>query len=139
MKRKFKQWWSSIPPISTKQAITSYFRLAQSSLGHIHFFVQCILKVWLFNNDNYWDIYSVISYHLFFMYLRSTLYISMFCLSTHRLMDEFVFSILEGAFVVVIVGKIQHYVIKFVNDLRQAGGFLQVLRFPPQIKLTAMI
>jgi len=24
MKRKFKQWWSSIPPISTKQTITSH-------------------------------------------------------------------------------------------------------------------
>jgi len=29
----------------------------------------------------------------------------------------------------------QHYVIKFVSDLRQLGGFLQVLLFPPQIKL----
>ena len=35
--------------------------------------------------------------------------------------------------------SIQHYVIKFVSDLRQVGGFLQVLRFPPPIKLTAMI
>ena len=35
---------------------------------------------------------------------------------------------------------IQHYdVIKFVSDLRQVDGFLQVLRFPPPIKLTAMI
>ena len=33
----------------------------------------------------------------------------------------------------------QHYVIKFVSDLRQVDGFLQVLRFPPPIKLTAMI
>ena len=31
---------------------------------------------------------------------------------------------------------VQHYVIKFVRDLRQVGGFL---RFPPSIKLTAMI
>jgi hypothetical protein len=30
----------------------------------------------------------------------------------------------------------QHYVIKFVSYLRQVGGFL---RFPPPIKLTAMI
>ena len=30
----------------------------------------------------------------------------------------------------------QHYVIKFVSDLRQVGGFLRVLRFPPPIKLT---
>jgi hypothetical protein len=37
------------------------------------------------------------------------------------------------------VYTIQHYVIKFVSDLRQVGGFLQVLRFPPPIKLTTMI
>jgi hypothetical protein len=34
---------------------------------------------------------------------------------------------------------VQHYVIKFVVDLRLVGGFLQVLRFPPPIKLTATI
>jgi hypothetical protein len=34
---------------------------------------------------------------------------------------------------------IQHYVIKFVSDLRQVGGFLWVLWFPPPIKLTATI
>jgi len=33
----------------------------------------------------------------------------------------------------------QHYVIKFVCDLRQVIGFLQVHRFPPPIKLTATI
>jgi hypothetical protein len=34
------------------------------------------------------------------------------------------------------VHSIQHYMIKFVSDLRQVGGFL---RFPPPIKLTATI
>jgi hypothetical protein len=34
---------------------------------------------------------------------------------------------------------IQHYVIKFVSDLRQVGGFLRVLRFAPPIKLTTTI
>jgi hypothetical protein len=34
---------------------------------------------------------------------------------------------------------IQLYVIKFVSDVRQAGGFLRVLWFPLPIKLTAMI
>jgi hypothetical protein len=34
------------------------------------------------------------------------------------------------------VYSIQHYVIKFVSDLRQVGGFLQ---FPPPVKLTATI
>ena len=37
------------------------------------------------------------------------------------------------------VYMIQHYVIKFVSDLRQVGGFLQVIWFPPAIKLTATI
>ena len=34
------------------------------------------------------------------------------------------------------VYSIQYYVIKFVSDLQQIGGFL---RFPPSIKLTATI
>jgi hypothetical protein len=33
---------------------------------------------------------------------------------------------------------VQHYVIKFVSDLRQIGGFLRVLPFPPPIKLTTI-
>jgi hypothetical protein len=37
------------------------------------------------------------------------------------------------------VYSIQRYVIKFVSELRQVGGFLWVLRFHPPIKLTAMI
>ena len=37
------------------------------------------------------------------------------------------------------VYSIQHYVIKFVSDLRQVGGFLRAPRFPPQIQLTATI
>ena len=37
------------------------------------------------------------------------------------------------------VYSIQHYVIKFVRDLQQVGGFLRVLWFPPSIKLTATI
>jgi hypothetical protein len=37
------------------------------------------------------------------------------------------------------VYSIQHYVIQLVSELRQVGGFLRVLRFPPTIKLTATI
>jgi len=37
------------------------------------------------------------------------------------------------------VYSIQHYVIKFVSDLRPVGGFLWVIQFPPPIKLTATI
>jgi hypothetical protein len=35
--------------------------------------------------------------------------------------------------------SIKHFVIKFVSDFRQIGGFLLVHRFPPPIKLTATI
>ena len=34
---------------------------------------------------------------------------------------------------------VQNYVIKFVSDLRQVGGFLRILRFPLPIKLTDTI
>jgi len=27
---------------------------------------------------------------------------------------------------------VQHYVIKFISNLRQVGGFLRILRFPPR-------
>jgi hypothetical protein len=39
------------------------------------------------------------------------------------------------------VYSIQHYmyVIKFVSDLRQVGGFLRILQFPPPIELTTRI
>jgi hypothetical protein len=37
------------------------------------------------------------------------------------------------------VYSIQHYVIKFVSYLRQAGGFLWVLWFPSPIQLTTAI
>jgi hypothetical protein len=37
------------------------------------------------------------------------------------------------------VYSIQHYVIKFVSDMRHFGGFLRVPRFPHPIKLTSTI
>jgi hypothetical protein len=37
------------------------------------------------------------------------------------------------------VYSIQHYVIRFVSDLLQIGGFLLILRFNPPIKLTTTI
>ena len=37
------------------------------------------------------------------------------------------------------VYSIQLYVIRFVSDLVQVGGFLRVFRFPPPIKLIATI
>jgi hypothetical protein len=40
---------------------------------------------------------------------------------------------------VVSSNLVQHYEEKFVSDLRQVGGFLRVVQFPPPIKLTATI
>ena len=37
------------------------------------------------------------------------------------------------------VNSIQYDVINFVSDLREVGGFLQILQFPPPIKLNDMI
>ena len=37
------------------------------------------------------------------------------------------------------VYSIRHYVIKFISDLRQVGGFLRVLIFSPPMKLTSTI
>jgi hypothetical protein len=37
------------------------------------------------------------------------------------------------------VYSIQHYVIKFVSDFRQVGGFLRILWFPSPLKLIATI
>ena len=37
------------------------------------------------------------------------------------------------------VYSIQHFVIKFLSDLRQFGGLLRELRFPAPIKLTVTI
>jgi hypothetical protein len=47
-----------------------------------------------------------------------------------------------SSFSIPVHGKVyslQHYGIKFVSDLRQNGGFLQVIWFPPPIKLTTTI
>ena len=58
---------------------------------------------------------------------------------------SFLFSILYSSKVVSsnpVHGElcsIQPYVTTFVSDVRQVGGFLRILRFPPQIKLTTTI
>ena len=51
--------------------------------------------------------------------------------------------VVESTFLYIVQNRthdkmhlIQPYVIKFVSDLQQVGGFLRVLRCPPPIKLT---
>ena len=36
-------------------------------------------------------------------------------------------------------GEVYNIISQFVSDLQQVGSFLWILRFPPTIKLTAMI
>jgi hypothetical protein len=45
----------------------------------------------------------------------------------------------EYSYYTITFPPYQHYVIKFVIDLRQVGGFLRVLPYPPPIKLIATI
>jgi hypothetical protein len=58
-------------------------------------------------------------------YLRNNSVLLLFVVSSNPANDE--------------MHLIQHYVIKFVSDLRQVGGYLRVLRFAPPINLTATI
>ena len=57
--------------------------------------------------------------------------------TTYFLFIWFFYILFFSHFVYLFIS--QYYVIKFVSDLRQVGGFLKVLRFPPPIKLTATI
>jgi hypothetical protein len=82
-----------------------------------------------------WDMLEVLSYLEFIGFngiekmvaecWHNEYKILMLCMSKNPAHDE--------------VYPIQHYVIKFVSNLRQVGGFLWVHRIPPPIKLTATI
>jgi len=50
-----------------------------------------------------------------------------YCVTSNYLCCEFESRLVE-------VSSIQHYVIMFVSDLRQVGGFLRIFGFPPTIK-----
>jgi hypothetical protein len=67
------------------------------------------------------------------LFLNSCLWLNML----HIFCREIFFILILFYLFFIIYNSIQHYVIKFVCDLRQVGGFLRVLRFPPPIKLTA--
>ena len=68
-----------------------------------------------------------------------SIYYIIFFLLKFKLLYSYGVVIVSSSSVHGEVHSIQHYVIMFVNDLRQVGGFLRVLRFPPPIKLTATI
>jgi hypothetical protein len=80
-------------------------------------------KYWL--TAKHWPLTSVIQLkHLFSTVLHQTLERASWLWSYHCECES-----RSGE-----VCSIQHYVIKFVSDLWQEGGFLQVLWFPPPIK-----
>ena len=79
-------------------------------------------------------------------------YISCLCKGDHRGRDRMVVGFTIPVQSVPITTKVvssnpvhgevysmQHYLIKFVSDLQHVGGFPQVMRFPPPLKLTTMI
>jgi hypothetical protein len=76
--------------------------------------------------------YNVHSLHVFFYKCFFGVY------NTNRMIKWFFFGMKLGLTNTDKQG-VQHYVIKFVSDLRQVSGFLSVLQFPPSIKLTATI
>ena len=49
------------------------------------------------------------------------------------------YGMLKNIYVITFLALIRYYVIKFVSDLWLVGGFLLILWFPPQIKLTPAI
>ena len=104
---------------------------------HIHLSSDCINQMDLYRKSSWIDILYLIQYEP--TYLQRG----------HRGRDHMVVDLQLPMQLVPIttdvvnsnldhgeVYSIKHYVIKFVSDLRQVGGFL---RFPPPIKLTATI
>jgi hypothetical protein len=71
------------------------------------------------------DLYLYVS-KIFFMWIRLALHLGTVPITTKVVSSN----PLHGE-----MHTIQHYVIKFVSDLRQVDDFLRVLRFPPPIKL----
>ena len=58
---------------------------------------------------------------------------------SHLIIKHYVIKFVSDLWQVGGFLRVKHYVIKFVSDLRQVSGFLRVIRFPPPIKLTATI
>jgi hypothetical protein len=81
----------------------------------------------------------------FVLVLHSALYIYIFdnpliSIDTRKIRKPFI-HILDGGSIPVHaeVYSIQHYVRKFVSDMRQVSGFFLILRFRPPIALTDTI
>ena len=94
------------------------------------FCVNDVVKIWmwltLLIRSLCVDLYLYVS-KIFFMWIRLVLLLGTVPITTKVVSSN----PLHGE-----MHTIQHYVIKFVSDLRQVDDFLRVLRFPPPIKLT---
>ena len=140
MKRKLKQWWLiTIPPISTKQTTSNHWTPKQKHDVWCRKSIRSYIVVW----DMHKNVYTLftIDYGMILHYssvsvssssmwckLHSNTQITTYAINAyHQWCCEFESRSGWG---------VQHYVIKFVSDLRQVGGFL---RFPPPIKLIASI
>ena len=78
--------------------------------------------------------YCIVFYIYMYKYIC---HINCFILVSHEYYDSF--EVVSSNPAHGVVYSIQHYVITFVSDLWQVGGFLGVLRLPPPIKLTSTI
>ena len=120
-------------------ALLCYFRcvfFALSNLLLFSFYFYALLPVFV-----YWDWNMV--YFNFILKIQglswSWSYGSLVVWSYLKLLvqsEHIITNVVSSNFAHYEVYSIQHYVIKFVCDLRQVGGFLRVFWFPPPIKLT---
>jgi hypothetical protein len=74
-----------------------------------------------------------------YLYVRGIDFVSFYWFLTTYTISAYHYQRCEFESRLVVAYSIQYYVIKFVSDLRQIGGFLRYSGFLHQIKLTAMI
>jgi hypothetical protein len=88
-----------------------------------------LLRVMYFESNTVWNQSNLCTFY-FQHVIHSTIHVQSVPINTKVVSSNLAHS---------EVHLIQHYVIKFVSDLQQVGGFLWVLWFPPPIKLTVTI
>jgi hypothetical protein len=121
-----------------------------TSYVHWKSFLFNIFFIWM-PTSMIWHLFSYLHLSLFFFYqlLLSTKYY-LACRRSwsygswiyNYLWNQCLSTLMLGVRILLMARctlYVQHYVIKFVSDLRQVCGFFQICWFPPPIKLTATI
>ena len=125
-------YWSNLSNFNLVQLLSVHNIKKLNNLRKCQFFLRKIFFRYLLYNARlclYCCVYvNIIKYYTQFVYLQLTMQSVPITTKVWGLNPA------RGE-----VCSIQHYVIKFVSDLRQVGGFLRALRFPRLIKLTATI